>query len=416
MLKIEETELNLNLREYQELVQKLEADLRSHNRTQHQLKLNLETAEAKIEELERTKERLAVSSKQIVEDIRKDNQSLIDLLKLKEMNCEDLKSQLEAHKKVIEMHELKIQTIPSLELRLKELEKKQQAELSKLVSKHKSEIEQSHKELKQLNSVMSANSAFSDKVKQLSNEVNSYKRISARPVETEQKLLKCSSILTSKARELQVLESKVSRLEVKLNAKDKEIEALKRVNEELAAKLERLKSKRALIPRPVVLDNPLNVQVYKQRLKDKDEELKNLKKRLGRMYHNEAKVKIKELNFEEERQIYKERLAKIFESTSQLEYKFSRLEDNKKAPESKDVENDNIKEIAKSASEAYEKLLKSIKEADEPKKSARIYSMTSDRLSRSRPQTATTTATGMSRVQSARRLSGIWMSHLSHEL
>jgi N-terminal acetyltransferase B complex non-catalytic subunit len=415
MLKREDSKENFQIREYQEVVQKLEADLRQHSSKEAQLKLSLEAAEVKIEELEKAKERLAISSKQIVEDIRRDNQSLVDLLKLKEINCEDLKSQLQAHKKVIELHELKIKTIPSLELKLKEMERRHYAEVSKLTSRHKAEVEQSHRELKQLNAVIATNEAYSEKIKQLTNDLGCCKRISTKPVEDEKKLQKYENILDSKAKEVQKLEQKLSRQQVQLGLKDKEMEALTKANEELTSKVERLKHKRTLIQKPVVLENPLNVQIYKQRLKDKEEEVKKLKKRLGKMYHNEAKVKIKELNFEEERQIYKEKLAKIYESTSQLEYKFSKFE-AKKVPLAKEDEADNIKEIARTAAEAYEKLLKSKKESEEPKKSARIYSSVSSRFTRStRPQTASTTQSSLSRVLSARRLSGLG-SYLSNEL
>ena len=42
---------------YEEIIQKLEADIRKHIRIEHQLKLHIESTEDRIEELERDQEK-----------------------------------------------------------------------------------------------------------------------------------------------------------------------------------------------------------------------------------------------------------------------------------------------------------------------------------------------------------------------
>jgi chromosome segregation ATPase len=400
----EDTSVTCSLPEYQELVQKLEADLRLHIRREQELEIRLEQAEGNIEDLERIKESLAASSKQIVEDIRRDNRSLIDLLKVKETALGQLRSQVEDYRKVLEMYEMKVQTIPHLEIKLKELERNHQSEVAKITAKHRSVIEQSSKELKQLNSVISANEGYSDTIKQLMHELSNYKRASSKSVEAEQKVQRAESVLSSKARSLQEAEQKVSRLELQASAKDKEIEALKQTVAELTETVNRLKKQRTTGERSIKLESPLHIKAYKQRLKEKDEELSKLKKRLGRMYSSEAKVKIKELNFEEERQIYQERLGKIFESTQQLEYNLTYRENPRRVLERTEDEAGNIREIARSSAEAYDKLLISMRKSQEPKKSNRVFRSVSDRLTKStRPQTAGTSRLDLSGAQSSRR-------------
>lgn len=77
--------------EYEEIIQKLEADIRKHIRIQNQLKLHIENIQAKSDENEKLVTLKEKENEQLTQDVKKLKQSLVELDRKKEMEIKRLK-------------------------------------------------------------------------------------------------------------------------------------------------------------------------------------------------------------------------------------------------------------------------------------------------------------------------------------
>ena len=77
--------------EYEEIIQKLESDIRKHIRIQNQLKLHIESLQAKVDENEKEVTTKSEENDKLKEDVKKLKQSLIDLDRKKESEIKSIK-------------------------------------------------------------------------------------------------------------------------------------------------------------------------------------------------------------------------------------------------------------------------------------------------------------------------------------
>jgi hypothetical protein len=364
-------ELSRKVQDYQEVIFKLENDLRIKARDDQALRIRLETSETKLEEIEQARIQLASSSKAIIEEIKKDNQSLIDLLKMKELYIEDLKSQLESHKQVIHTQEEKIAIVPELENEIRELEKKYNQDMNKAMVRHKTEISQTSKELLHQRKIVAANAQYEEKIKQLQQEIESYRRQFRGQVEADIKQKQVLETLAQRNKTVQKLEIECNKFKVKLANKESENEKLRKNVEILKKELESLKSaaKAEEEAEKEYDTNLAMVKHYKRKLEEREKELKEVKARLKRMYHAEIKGKIKEQGFEYERKKFLDKIGDLCKTNHDMETilkkkavsgitKSDDLDQGNKPKEGIHQANyENMVEIAKSSSEAYRELL-----------------------------------------------------------
>eukprot|EP01017_Pseudomicrothorax_dubius_P050425 TRINITY_DN9552_c0_g2_i5.p1 TRINITY_DN9552_c0_g2~~TRINITY_DN9552_c0_g2_i5.p1 ORF type:complete len:388 (-),score=83.25 TRINITY_DN9552_c0_g2_i5:91-1254(-) len=103
---------------YQQLeriVQKHESEIRNHIRTQHQMKILAESLQARIEESELERTNLLASTKSMISSLKRDNQDLCESLK----TLQEEKAELERR-----ASELENQVVPTLQEKIRVLEKK----------------------------------------------------------------------------------------------------------------------------------------------------------------------------------------------------------------------------------------------------------------------------------------------------
>jgi FtsZ-binding cell division protein ZapB len=79
--------------EYEEIIQKLEADIRKHIRIQNQLKLHIESLQGKVDENEKEGMVKNKEFEDLVEGNKKLKQSLIDIDRRKEDEIKSLKEE-----------------------------------------------------------------------------------------------------------------------------------------------------------------------------------------------------------------------------------------------------------------------------------------------------------------------------------
>ncbi|CAG9333468.1 unnamed protein product [Blepharisma stoltei] len=360
------------IQDYQEIVQNLEKDLRNKAKEEQQLRLKLESAETKLEQAEQSKEELAKSSKELIDEIKKDNQSLIDLLKMKEMYIDDLKGQIESHRQVILGQEDKIASVPKLEQNIKELEKKYQIDMTKMTVKHSNEMSQSSKELKQYHKIIALNAQYEEKIKQLSMELESYRRQFHKTVDNGGRMEQLQELISNRSKSVQKLEIECNRMKVKLDNKQLEVQKLTKqvaMQQKEIEDLKKLKKPQEFAKEEPYDTNLALVKHYKKKLEEKEAELKEANKRIRKMYKMEIKGKIKEDGFDNERKMYMNKIGELCHVNMSLESMVKKKvqsgtwneDENSEFANRKEgvyqANYENMKELAKSASEAYSVVL-----------------------------------------------------------
>ena len=76
---------------YEELIQKLEGDIRMHIRIEQQMRIHIENLQNRIEELERNKDKQDKEYEDEVQEIKKEKRRLNDLLTLREDEIQRIK-------------------------------------------------------------------------------------------------------------------------------------------------------------------------------------------------------------------------------------------------------------------------------------------------------------------------------------
>ena len=88
-----EADVDLDERQrYERALQKVESEVRNHIKIEQQLKLHIEHLQQKIDDFEQSKASLTASYEKAMQEIRKDNAQLSDLLKSKDRELTDLRS------------------------------------------------------------------------------------------------------------------------------------------------------------------------------------------------------------------------------------------------------------------------------------------------------------------------------------
>lgn len=82
--------------EYEEIIQKLEADIRKHIRIQNQLKLHIESLQAKVDETEKAEQVKDMEKEKLNDSIKKLKQTIIELDRKKELEVKKVQQQNEA--------------------------------------------------------------------------------------------------------------------------------------------------------------------------------------------------------------------------------------------------------------------------------------------------------------------------------
>jgi len=108
--------------QYEQLLQKLEGEVRNHIRIEQQLKLHIESTQAKLEDAEKARLKVTNSSKDIIEEIKNDNKALIRALKKKEEEIHRFKQDIDTKNEKLQDQEEKLLLLPKLEQKIKILE------------------------------------------------------------------------------------------------------------------------------------------------------------------------------------------------------------------------------------------------------------------------------------------------------
>ena len=118
--------------EYEKMVQKLEGDVRNHIRIEQQLKLHIETIQNKLEEYEKSKGHSSKKSVDQIEQLKKENRRMDELITVKEDKIKRLEEQYDHALKKLKNSEEDSAKCKALEEKIKFIEKQYNKDLQKL--------------------------------------------------------------------------------------------------------------------------------------------------------------------------------------------------------------------------------------------------------------------------------------------
>ncbi|CDW90200.1 mitochondrial substrate carrier family protein ucpb-like [Stylonychia lemnae] len=127
----ESQEHSVDVKEYEQIIQKLERDVREHIKIQHQMKLHIESIQNKLEEAEKQKGDHKKCIEQI-EKLKKDNKRMDELLTMREDKISKLEDQNDKLQKKLNTNDDGQQKVKFYEEKIKQLEKQHQKEQLRL--------------------------------------------------------------------------------------------------------------------------------------------------------------------------------------------------------------------------------------------------------------------------------------------
>ena len=310
----EKTKLVTTIKELQSRAKFFETDNKKKSKKLFQLKNKLEDYYNKLQKAEEDREDMATYSQNLINEVKKDNLSMVNLLKVKEEHLEELKNQIETQKQVIKSQKEKIKKLPDIEKQLSELEKRYQIDMTKVKTKCQNEMSQSTKELKEFNKTKATNAYYEEKIKQLTSEVESYRRKFHKEVQLESRVKQYQELAASRTKSTQKLQVECNKLKVKLQDKNQEAQNLHKKNSALSKEVSELKRlKNPPKEEPHEPDIAL-VDLYKQKCREKDQHIQKLETRLSKMRYEETWHKRKEADFQSERKMLLDKIGELHSS------------------------------------------------------------------------------------------------------
>lgn len=79
---------------YEEMIQKLESDVRAHIRVEQQMKIAMEGLQQKLEDKEREKKQAKAEYKQYINELKQDKKRYVQLLELRDKEVERLEERV----------------------------------------------------------------------------------------------------------------------------------------------------------------------------------------------------------------------------------------------------------------------------------------------------------------------------------
>jgi hypothetical protein len=118
--------------EYEEMIQKLEGDVRNHIRIEQQLKLHIESIQNKLEEIERSKDTHNKKYIDQIEQLKKEKRRMDELITIKENQLSAAEESIKNASSKIKSFEEEVLKSKNLEEKLKFMEKKYNKDIAKL--------------------------------------------------------------------------------------------------------------------------------------------------------------------------------------------------------------------------------------------------------------------------------------------
>lgn len=120
-------------KDYEEIIQKLEGDVRSHIRVEQQMRLHIENIQDKLEHADRARDKTKSQYKEEMQEVKREKRRLDDLLTIREKELAQLANKMHEKELLIGGLEAKVQESKgNLEKKVRSLEKKYENTLANL--------------------------------------------------------------------------------------------------------------------------------------------------------------------------------------------------------------------------------------------------------------------------------------------
>jgi len=413
------------VQEYQRTIQQLEVALSSSQALETDLQSHISALQRELTEVSAARDQLAISSKQALDLLKADNGSLLELVRNREGSVEDLKMQIDSLRQLVASQEEQMERIPMMEEQIKDFTRRYATDMGRSEAKYKNDLQKSDKELKAHKKTLAVNTQYEEKIKQLGLELESFRRKFRKQIDSEQRAIRLAEIAADRNNTIQKLEIECNRLKVQLEARSQETERLRKNLEAANRQVDEMREKpreptKEEIRTEAVDNNPLRVDYYRKKVKEKKVEILQLQRRLQNMYDSEKRHKRNEEKFTNERVHYADRIASLARTEGSLRQQLAACKPEDPYAIKKDgvaiSDYENVRELAKSTSDAYTGLLEKFKKmkSEEEERGLMSGRVSVGTFKSTRPTTADVTGRKPLRGVSARGVRGSTTGFDSH--
>lgn len=358
------------VQDYERKIQQLETALSASQSLETDLRAHISALQRELTDISTAREQLASSSKAALDLVRADSASLLELVRNREGSIEDLKMQIDSLKQLVASQEEQMERIPQMEEQIKEFTRRYATDMSRSEAKYKNDLQKSDKELQAHKKTLAVNTQYEEKIKQLGLELESFRRKFRKQIDAEQRAIRLAEIAADRNNTIQKLEIECNRLKVQLEARSQETERLRKNLETANKQIDEMREKpreptKEEIRTEAIDNNPLRVDYYRKKVKEKKVEILQLQRRLQNMYDSEKRYKRNEEKFIDERVHYSNRIANLARTEGSLRQQLAACKPEDPYAIKKDgvaiSDYENVRELAKSSSDAYSGLLEKFK-------------------------------------------------------
>eukprot|EP00744_Colponema_vietnamica_P006130 GILI01008926.1.p1 GENE.GILI01008926.1~~GILI01008926.1.p1 ORF type:complete len:721 (-),score=190.13 GILI01008926.1:123-2285(-) len=297
--------------------------------------VELEVCERRYREVDQKREHFEETKKEMIEQMRSDNQALRDITKLKDEEVQLLRVQLDEKDMHIRNLETLNQQIPALTAKLNELSKKYSKDFTKAHGQFQRQITTVNKEVARMAKLEATLLEKEEQIKKLQNERDSYRSQQAR-IRTDDlqgRVQKLQEQIQKSQENSSKQNMEISRLKAKLEKRDAELNKLQDQHNRLQADMQKYNrplmgldgadpSKGPSSSVPLEMQRvaaPQQVEFYRKKLDEKEKEYSAVVRKLRRLVQAEKKASLRDKNFELERMTYRQRLAQLEAAISQYD-------------------------------------------------------------------------------------------------
>lgn len=336
------------------------------------------------------KERVTRECTDSLEDVQKDNERLADLVHAKEDEILRLKDELDQREQMLRHKNIRLMRISQLENQIQSNKIQHQFEVQKLQARQNKAIKELEKEIGKFSRTEAENEAYRSQLRQAEKQVwsfkNHIKRIDLQ--EFEKRVQHLETIIKHKDEEINFLQTElkhaqfvaedVSEKNAKLKAEyDRIFKAVTKQRQDRAHA--EAKEQKAINAHEFVDELPSHVEVYKQKLREKERSVKEMQEKVRRLLASEHRHMVRTKTGEIEKARYEEEIAALRQQILRLtsdqpkrprtaaarinakraideEYVY-RIERRNAELEDKLRDFDNLKTLTRTTAVAYEQLL-----------------------------------------------------------
>lgn len=245
-------------------------------------------------EMERDKKKTEERVDLLISEMKSDNVKLIDMVKKKEGDIDELHQALSKRDEILRHKEMKMMRITQLESEISKTKARHQFDLNQLRAQNVKNIQVFDKEMSQSNKLLAENKALEEKLAKAEIQLIAYRNDASRTkcVEMEQRLQKAEAHLAGTSAENRKLQDENSKLRHRVDELERKLVGMKHeydkvfVSAEKERQIRRVEEERQIresVSKSIADKEVVSADYYKRKLKEREREIAELTKRVRKL-------------------------------------------------------------------------------------------------------------------------------------